>query len=133
MDIPREGIVFVNKPHSTDAWIEQAFRQPIGLPDDMVPTVWKDLNRRNHRKGKMRGSRAGAGAGGAGASAADAAALEATTKKQTKPPTMTQDEEDDENSYQESLKRWNDVDTRREKLEELKEKSFVEASARADL
>merc|ERR1712166_1196954 len=43
-DLPREGIIFVNKPHSTDVWLPKAFREPIGLPDDMVPDIWKDLN-----------------------------------------------------------------------------------------
>jgi len=43
-DIPREGIIFVNKPHSTDVWLPKAFREPIGLPLEMVPNIWKDLN-----------------------------------------------------------------------------------------
>merc|ERR1712194_58781 len=43
-DIPREGIIFVNKPHSTDVWLPKAFREPIGLPLEMVPDIWKDLN-----------------------------------------------------------------------------------------
>merc|ERR1719491_509082 len=73
-DIPREGIIFVNKPHSTDVWLPKAFREPIGLPLDMVPDIWKDLNpslslkaaneakekmkqqEQDSRKGRMRGS-----------------------------------------------------------------------------
>merc|ERR1712238_60414 len=75
-DIPREGIIFVNKPHSTDVWLPKAFREPIGFPLEMVPDIWKDLNpavslkaasaakekakqqeqQDNSRKGGMRGS-----------------------------------------------------------------------------
>jgi len=104
-DVPREGITFVNKPHSTDHWIDYAFRQPVGLPDDMVPQAWRDRATR-----RVRG-RARTG-----------------TKKEPKP--MTMDEELEEFEYQESVKRWNDIESRRERLEETEEKRM---SAREDL
>jgi len=43
-DIPREGIIFTDKPFSTDTWLPHALRQPIGLPDTMVPDIWKKRN-----------------------------------------------------------------------------------------
>ena len=61
-DMPREGIIFVNKPHSTDVWLPKAFREPIGLPDDMVPNIWKDLLSKSQQK------QAASTGGGAGAS-----------------------------------------------------------------
>merc|ERR1712032_967600 len=53
-NIPREGITFINKPHSTDLWVEKAFRQPITLPEDMVPNQWRDLGNSSGGK-KVRG------------------------------------------------------------------------------
>jgi len=98
LDVPREGIIFVNKPHSTDQWIDQAFRQPIGLPDDMVPIEWRDLSRR-------KGTRGG-------------------TRKKMAPPVkeMTKEEEQEEKDYTFSVKRWNDSESRREKLEDMQDK-----------
>ncbi|OEU07767.1 hypothetical protein FRACYDRAFT_250793 [Fragilariopsis cylindrus CCMP1102] len=61
-DMPREGLIFVNKPHSTDVWLPKAFREPIGLPDDMVPNIWKDLLSKSQQK------QAASTGGGAGAS-----------------------------------------------------------------
>ena len=98
LDVPREAIVFINKPHSTDQWIDQAFRQPIELPDEMVPTEWKDLSRR-------KGTRGG-------------------TRKKTVPPVkeMTKEEEEEEKDYTFSVKKWNEAESRREKLEEFQDK-----------
>ena len=106
LDMPREAIIFVNKPHSTDAWIDHAFRHPIGLPEDMVPQVWKDKTRTRRIRGR---------------------------KKKEK--VMTEDEKFDEDEYQDSLKRWNDADSRREKLEEMEAKRSLGSmhSARGDL
>jgi len=98
MDVPREGIVFVDKMHSTDQWIEMAFRQPIGLPEEMVPANWRDLNRR-------KGMRGGGG-----------------RKTVTKKKELTKKEEEDEMDYQYSIKKWNEAESRRELLEELGEK-----------
>mmetsp|Transcript_16707 Transcript_16707/g.23565 ORF Transcript_16707/g.23565 Transcript_16707/m.23565 type:complete len:1238 (-) Transcript_16707:47-3760(-) len=42
-DIPREAIVFVDLAYSADAYLRQAFRHPIKLPDEMIPDVWKDV------------------------------------------------------------------------------------------
>eukprot|EP00571_Detonula_confervacea_P001872 CAMPEP_0172316590 /NCGR_PEP_ID=MMETSP1058-20130122/28757_1 /TAXON_ID=83371 /ORGANISM="Detonula confervacea, Strain CCMP 353" /LENGTH=815 /DNA_ID=CAMNT_0013030931 /DNA_START=323 /DNA_END=2770 /DNA_ORIENTATION=- len=109
MDIPREGITFINKPHSTDHWIEQAFRQPIGLPDEMVPKIWRDLTQ---RKG-MRGSN------------------NVPKPKAAAAKVMTEKEEDAEKDYLLSVKRWNVVETRRERLEELDEK--LQLTPRQDL
>mmetsp|Transcript_9926 Transcript_9926/g.19585 ORF Transcript_9926/g.19585 Transcript_9926/m.19585 type:complete len:843 (+) Transcript_9926:186-2714(+) len=106
LDMPREGITFVNKPHSTDSWIDHAFRHPIGLPEDMVPQVWKDKTRTRRMRGR---------------------------KKQEK--VMTEEEKEEEEDYQDSLKRWNDAESRREKLEETEEKRSLGSrhSPRGDL
>ena len=99
-DVPREGIVFVNKIHSSDQWIDQAFRQPIGLPDDMVPTEWKDLSR---RKGTRGGTR--------------------KKKQVTAPPKkMTEEEETKEKEYNISVKKWTEAESRRELLEDMQDK-----------
>ena len=103
-DIPREGIVFVNKLHSSDQWIDQAFRQPIGLPDEMVPMSWRDLTR---RKG-MRGGQ---------------------TKRVA--PLMTREEAEKEVEYLYSVKKWNEADSRGELLEDSLEKR--QSSSREDL
>lgn len=105
MDIPREGIVFVNKIHSTDQWIDQVFRQPIGLPDEMVPTSWRDLTRR-------RGMRGG-------------------QKKSVAPLVMTREEAEQEEKYLFSVKKWNEAESRRDMLEESLEKR--QSSSREDL
>jgi hypothetical protein len=31
----------VDKPYSTDMWMEGAFRHPIGIPDDIFPDAWR--------------------------------------------------------------------------------------------
>jgi len=51
-DIPREGIIFINVPYSSDVWLPHAFRQPIGLPDTMVPSTWKSQNVRRRPSNK---------------------------------------------------------------------------------
>jgi len=108
MDIPRESIVFVNKPHSSDTWIDLAFRQPIGLPEDMVPNNWRDLNRRRG----MRGGRP---------NVAGKAKLVAEKEG----------EGDSDKHYQLSIMRWNDATNRRERLKSLETKLGL--SVREDL
>jgi len=110
MDIPREGITFVNKPHSTDQWIDQAFRQPIGLPDEMMPKIWRDLSR---RKGTRGGDR--------------------KTAPVTPTKEVTPKEEEDEKEYQHSVKKWQEGESRREKLEEIYEKYDRDSSPHEDL
>lgn len=110
VDVPREAVTFVNKPHSTDQWIDQAFRQPIGLPEEMVPKVWRDLSRAKGMRGTERRKK----------------------KVVVEKPPMTKHEEFEEKEYQLSLKKWNDSESRREKMDEIYEKKFF-FSARADL
>lgn len=43
--VPREAIIFIASPYSSDAFLRTAFRQEIQLPDDMVPAAWLDLGR----------------------------------------------------------------------------------------
>eukprot|EP00586_Coscinodiscus_wailesii_P004387 CAMPEP_0172485288 /NCGR_PEP_ID=MMETSP1066-20121228/13280_1 /TAXON_ID=671091 /ORGANISM="Coscinodiscus wailesii, Strain CCMP2513" /LENGTH=274 /DNA_ID=CAMNT_0013250463 /DNA_START=270 /DNA_END=1094 /DNA_ORIENTATION=- len=50
-DIPQEGIRFVNKPYSTDAFLEGAFREPMGVPEGFYPDAWLKKNVRR-RKGE---------------------------------------------------------------------------------
>jgi len=111
MDIPREGITFVDKIHSTDQWIDQAFRQPIGFPEGMYPDNWKDLSRRKGTRGGHR-------------------------KKKLSSPLkeMSKEEAAKEKEYQYTVKKWNEAESRRELLIEIQEnKHFGKNSARYDL
>lgn len=99
-DIPREGIRFVDKPRSTDQWIVQAFRHPVGLPEEMVPMGWRDLAR---------------GGGTRGGS---------SNKNKPRPDPAGEAQDPEEREYQRSIKRKKIVETRRERLESLEEKRF---------
>ena len=41
--IPRLGFYFVDKPHTTDMFLENAFRREIGIPDELFPKLWKNI------------------------------------------------------------------------------------------
>ncbi len=43
-NVPRGAIRFTDKVHSTDQHLPNAFRHEIGIPDDIFPSQWKDLN-----------------------------------------------------------------------------------------
>jgi hypothetical protein len=45
VSVPREAIVFFDHPYTTDLFLRQAFRHEIHLPDEMVPSEWRDLVR----------------------------------------------------------------------------------------
>ena len=40
--VPREGLSFVDLPYSTDLHLLNTFRQPMGIPEDLMPQVWKN-------------------------------------------------------------------------------------------
>jgi hypothetical protein len=40
--IPREGIQFYDRPYTSDLHLPRAFRHFIGLPENMVPDIWRD-------------------------------------------------------------------------------------------
>merc|ERR1712071_682682 len=42
--IPRHVIRFRDNYYSSDTHLPNAFRHPIGIPDKMFPTAWKNLN-----------------------------------------------------------------------------------------
>ena len=42
-DMPRSKIIFQDMPYHTDPQLPNVFRKEIGLPEDMIPDVWKDL------------------------------------------------------------------------------------------
>jgi SET domain len=42
--IVREAIKFVNKPYTNDIFLEDAFRQPIGIPNDVFPDAWRGIH-----------------------------------------------------------------------------------------
>ena len=42
--IVREAIKFVNQPYTNDIFIKDAFRQPIGIPDDIFPDSWRGVH-----------------------------------------------------------------------------------------
>jgi hypothetical protein len=41
-DVPRQSLAFVDVPGTTDMHQPNAFRHPVGIPDDMYPEHWKD-------------------------------------------------------------------------------------------
>ena len=41
--IVREAIKFVNKPYTNDIFLDDAFRHPIGIPDDIFPKAWRGV------------------------------------------------------------------------------------------
>ena len=45
-NVPRKALKFFDLPYTTDIHLKGAFRHPIGIPDHMVPNIWKDRPRR---------------------------------------------------------------------------------------
>ena len=43
LDIPREGIHFVDRPYSSDIFLKNAFRHEMQIPDSIFPDVWRNL------------------------------------------------------------------------------------------
>jgi hypothetical protein len=41
--VPRSALTWLNAPGTMDFYLPNAFRQPIGLPDEMMPTQWRNL------------------------------------------------------------------------------------------
>jgi hypothetical protein len=41
-DMPREGIKFIDRPYTTDMFLENAFRHDIRLPDEIFPEAWRN-------------------------------------------------------------------------------------------
>jgi len=141
-DIPREGIIFVNKPHSTDVWLEKAFREPIGLPDDMVPDIWKDLSPKVHAAATVAKTKKEEGGGMRGGSknkkknnpnvisSLSALTIPVTVNKYLHPDVikaMWENDIVDEEYYKGTMIRWTETETRRDRLEELESKTDVSA------
>ena len=42
-NVPLSAIIMVDRPYTNNQYLRQAFRHEIRLPDDMVPSSWKDL------------------------------------------------------------------------------------------
>jgi len=42
-DVPRSAINFFDVPGTTDIHLPNAFRHPIGIPDEIFPDQWKNL------------------------------------------------------------------------------------------
>jgi hypothetical protein len=40
--VPRKSIHFFNRPGTTDIHLSNAFRHPIGIPDDLLPDGWRN-------------------------------------------------------------------------------------------
>jgi hypothetical protein len=40
--VPRAAIHFFNVPYSSDLHLRKAFRQPIGLPNELLPEAWRN-------------------------------------------------------------------------------------------
>ncbi|KAG7345061.1 SET methyltransferase domain containing protein [Nitzschia inconspicua] len=48
-DVPRKAISFVDHPYTTDMHLPNAFRHPIGIPDEMLPDAWRNkVSQYNH-------------------------------------------------------------------------------------
>jgi hypothetical protein len=43
-NFPRESIEFFHKPYTSDPFLKEVFRNPIGIPDEIMPPQWKNLN-----------------------------------------------------------------------------------------
>lgn len=43
MNVPRWAIAFVDRPYTNNQFLRQAFRHEIQLPDEMMPSAWRDL------------------------------------------------------------------------------------------
>jgi len=43
-DVPREAIAYYDKPYTSDMHLPTAFRHPIGIPEDMLPEAWKNVD-----------------------------------------------------------------------------------------
>jgi hypothetical protein len=41
-NIPREALSFVDVPYSTDMHLMKAFRHPLGIPDILIPKIWRN-------------------------------------------------------------------------------------------
>lgn len=41
--VPRQAIIFVEKAYSTDIHLLDAFRHPLGIPDEILPPAWRNL------------------------------------------------------------------------------------------
>ena len=41
--VPRNAIVFADVPYSTDMHLQDAFRQPLTLPDSLLPSAWMNV------------------------------------------------------------------------------------------
>ena len=51
--LPRNAIRFMNKPYTTDQYVEGAFRMPIGLDENMMAEQWMDLRRKSDAKDEL--------------------------------------------------------------------------------
>jgi hypothetical protein len=43
-NVPRKALYFLDSPHKSDLFLENAFRYTIQLPDEMVPEAWRNKN-----------------------------------------------------------------------------------------
>lgn len=41
-DVPHSAIMWVDKPYTSDLHLKNAFRHPIGLPDNLAPEQWRE-------------------------------------------------------------------------------------------
>lgn len=44
--VPRSAILFLDAMYTNDQYVRGSFRQEIGLPDAMVPELWRDLRQK---------------------------------------------------------------------------------------
>jgi hypothetical protein len=46
--VPRKAIGFMDVPYTTDLHLTGAFRHPIGIPDNMLPAAWRNMECNNN-------------------------------------------------------------------------------------
>jgi hypothetical protein len=42
-NVPRNAILFVDAPYSSDMFLAGAFRHSIGIPDEIFPSAWRNI------------------------------------------------------------------------------------------
>ena len=42
-NVPKEAFSFADEPYTSDMHLPNAFRQPMGIPDDLLPEAWKNV------------------------------------------------------------------------------------------
>jgi len=44
-DVPRQAFKYFDRPYTSDTFLENAFRHPIYIPDELFPSIWRNAPR----------------------------------------------------------------------------------------